>query len=256
MLAHAQQTQVNPNSGSFRTDADSKCPPAFKKVTKQGNIQDPNYRGPDKLFFCAPKNSEKLIKKSRSNPLSMKGLPFLSLDDFGAAKTDESQNPIRQALSKAEQEQLEVTLGELNFPNYLLSGCHDRAHAAYMLLSEEIKDKAMKVWVVAPSAYTRGVKGTIGLQGNPGIKWRYHVALAFQTSKGIVVYDAGLAPNKLISEQDWFALAEYPALSFRTYTAGEAYLFYDEETPINMDFWNCFGDAFCAVGRANSNHES
>lgn len=248
MQVFAQQVQSNRIPGSFPIDSTASCPSSFKKQIQPGNQHDPNYTGPDKIYLCVPDRPNKLTEKARKNPLSSRSLPFLSLDDFGALETSASQDPVREQLTREEETELSQLINGFNFPDYLLSGCHDRAHAAYLMIPEKLKDKALKIWVVSPSAYTRGVKGTIGLRDNDDINWRYHVALAFQTGKGLRIYDAGLFPNKLVKEQDWFDLAEYPHLSFKTFTPGKAYLFYDEDNDVqalndqksyvlNKDIW-------------------
>ena len=70
------------------------------------------------------------------------------------------------------------------FPRYIYSGCHNRAHASYLLLPPALKAKVMKIWVIAPSAYSIGFSGNIGLKGNePGysaVSWGFHVALAYR----------------------------------------------------------------------------
>ncbi|MEP4051078.1 MAG: protein-glutamine glutaminase family protein [Litorimonas sp.] len=261
--AIAQQVQSNRTSGSFPIVASSSCPKSFEKILDSGNQHDPNYTGPDKVFLCVPKKPGKLIEKARDNPLASTSLPFLSLDSFGALKTDISQDPVRQELTSQEEANLSQFLSGLNFSEYLLSGCNDRAHAAYMMLPEDLKNKALKIWVASPGVYTRGVVGLIGLKNDDSVSWGYHVALAFQTKEGLKVYDAGLAPGVLLKEQDWFDLAIYPPLSFKTFTPGKAYLFFNEDDDVtklnnqkdwvlNKDIWT--GEYYEYLGDAVANN--
>lgn len=118
------------------------------------------------------------------------------------------------------------------FPDYLYSGCHDRAHAAYLLLPLSMQLNAMKIWVFAPYRFAPGISGTITLPENSsratevGANWGYHVALVFKDSTGgLHVYDPALAPERLISREQWFALMNIPPLSFWTLVPGWLYSF-------------------------------
>lgn len=118
------------------------------------------------------------------------------------------------------------------FADYKYSSCHDRAHAVYMLLPDSLKRYAAKIWVFAPERITLAVTGTIGLRGQTNgtgatpVGWGYHVALAFREGDDAVIYDAALAPDRLITQEDWFGMMEIPLGSLATILAGQNYLFF------------------------------
>jgi hypothetical protein len=118
------------------------------------------------------------------------------------------------------------------FADYLYSGCHDRAHAGYLLLPPALAINSMKIWVFAPQRFAPGISGMITLRENPsrtteaGVRWGYHVAVAFKDSLGgHHIYDPALAPDGLITREQWFALMEVPQLSFWTLMPGWVYSF-------------------------------
>jgi hypothetical protein len=167
------------------------------------------------------------------------------------------------ALTSDELRTLQGEVADIRFANYRLSGCHDRAHAAYMLLSEGLQAKAIKMWVVAPSLYTRAVQGRITYPADASVNWGYHVALGFMTSEGIMLFDPTLSPGRLLTESEWLGSFEYPSLSFRMISEPTIYLFFDEPQMVvdfmkqngvaygNMGIWtgNSFG--YTGVSRAN-----
>lgn len=113
-----------------------------------------------------------------------------------------------------------------NFAGYLPSGCHNRAHALFLLLPERFRIKAMKIWLMSPGVYTPGFFGLIDLDAakwpQPDVNWGFHVALAFRRDDGeLVIADAGLRPDHLLSEAEWFAQMEVPPLSIWTLTTGD-----------------------------------
>lgn len=142
----------------------------------------------------------------------------------------------RQPLTDAETVALRQAVAALpTFPRYLFSGCHDRAHAAYLLLPAALRAKADKVWLFSPSRYTSAVQGTLRLAVNEPyadqVSWGYHVALLFKTPGGDLVLDPALAPGALIEPAQWFALMTIPPPSFWTVLAGHLYLFNDSGKP-------------------------
>lgn len=119
------------------------------------------------------------------------------------------------------------------FPDYLYSGCHDRAHAAHLMLPTDLRLNSMKLWVFAPHRYTAGISGTIGLEPNPSrsstddVEWGYHVALAFRDSSDrLHVYDPALARRQVISPDEWFGMMKLPTATIWTLVPGWYYLFY------------------------------
>lgn len=128
------------------------------------------------------------------------------------------------------------------FPDYLFSGCHDRAHAAYLLLPDSLKQYSAKMWLFAPERYTAGIRGTITLRENSqrssesGVSWGYHVALAFRDSAGTVyVFDPALSPDRLVTREEWFDLMVIPALAFWTLAPGSTYSFF---STLGLDLTN------------------
>ncbi|HEY7769837.1 protein-glutamine glutaminase family protein [Longimicrobium sp.] len=139
-------------------------------------------------------------------------------------------------MSEAETELLLRAAGSLpEFSPYLFSGCHDRAHAAYVLLPAAVRAKAGKVWLFPPARYTSAIAGKLGLNlavpYGEKVEWGYHVALYFKTSRGDLVLDAALTPGQLISPERWFSMMKIPAPSFWTVLDGGLYLFNDSGTP-------------------------
>ncbi|HEU4558355.1 MAG TPA: protein-glutamine glutaminase family protein [Longimicrobium sp.] len=136
--------------------------------------------------------------------------------------------------SEAARRHIADAIGSLpRFPDYLNSGCHDRAHAAFLLLPDSLRWYSMKIWVFAPERFTAGVTGVITLRDNSvrtteaEARWGYHVALAFKDSAGkLSVHDPALAPGRLISREEWFALMNIPSMSFWTLVPGWVYNFH------------------------------
>lgn len=98
-------------------------------------------------------------------------------------------------------ESLSLAFGSSDFPEYLFSGCHDRAHAVYLLLPQAFRTKAVKLWVLAPSKITGAIRGDITLRdvlGNGRVRWGYHVALGFRYGNDYLVYDPALATGLLL----------------------------------------------------------
>jgi hypothetical protein len=131
--------------------------------------------------------------------------------------TDQEESSLRAAISAMEA-----------FPAYVFSGCHDRAHAAHMLLPAALRPKVMKIWLASPAKYTAVLPGLIGLKG-PGaasqVSWGHHVALAFRNAAGEVrVVDPVLKPREVLTERQWFDLMILPRMTLWTLTKGDVYL--------------------------------
>ena len=157
------------------------------------------------------------------------GIPlYQPAKDFGAAGPWNA--PKEAAMSVQEEKAFAAAVaGMESFPAYLFSGCHDRAHAAYMLLPAELRAKTMKIWAIAPGRYTAVLPGLIGLNGSgpaESVAWGYHVALAYRNAQGQVrVVDPVLKPGEMLSEQQWFGLMKLPRMSLWTLTGGDLYLY-------------------------------
>jgi hypothetical protein len=152
----------------------------------------------------------------------------LPIEDFGSFGRENAEPA--EVISHRETAAFEAAVGKMQrFPRYFYSGCHDRAHAAYLLLPESLRSKTRKIWVVAPARYTAAVGGTIGLRGTgaaaSAVDWGYHVALAIDTPDGMRVYDAALHPQGTITRDAWFEIMTIPRLAFWTVSRGALYLF-------------------------------
>ncbi|WPB82650.1 protein-glutamine glutaminase family protein [Archangium violaceum] len=164
---------------------------------------------------------------------------YLPIEDFGKfGRENASSAP---ALTQAETTQFErAVAASEQFPAYLYSGCHDRAHAAYLMLPAALRPQVKKIWVVGPSRYTAAISGTIGLRApdaaSQAVKWGYHVALAVETPSGMRLFDPALRPGATITRDEWFALMKLPRLSIWTVTKGDLYLF--NYATLNMDAKN------------------
>jgi hypothetical protein len=157
----------------------------------------------------------------------------------GASFYDNNGNTSEVKINKffsEEEKNLSTAIGDLPlFPPYIFSGCHDRAHAAYMLMPDKLKSKSYKVWLFAPSKFTSSIKGTIGLNVitpyAEKVNWEYHVALIFYTNEGKLIYDSALSPKKLINMEQWFSLLKIPPGTIWTVLSGEKYLFNESGIP-------------------------
>jgi hypothetical protein len=154
---------------------------------------------------------------------------FWALERFGFPNAQRS--PTLAFLTEAEEANLKSAYLKLPAtPRYLYSGCHDRAHAIYLMLPSNLRPKLMKVWVIAPSRYTEAIGGMITSARPEGeyaaVHWGYHVAIAYRTaSGGLMVIDPALLPGQVVPETTWFAEMKAPALSLWTLTDGSVYLF-------------------------------
>ncbi|WP_375755624.1 protein-glutamine glutaminase family protein [Corallococcus exercitus] len=153
---------------------------------------------------------------------------YQPIEEFGTYGPQNASSA--PALTHAETMQFEQAVSAMEqFPPYLYSGCHDRAHAAYMMLPESLRLKTKKIWVVGPSRYTAAIQGTIGLRATDSasqkVDWGYHVALAVETPVGMRLFDPALQPGATLTRDEWFALMKLPRMSIWTITTGELYLF-------------------------------
>lgn len=147
--------------------------------------------------------------------------------EFGPYTAD--LTPTSDNLTATEEANLSAAIGNMPvFPQYIFSGCHDRAHAAYMLLPQVLRAKVMKIWAIAPSQYTAVIPGQIGLKGTGAAQkvfWGYHVALAYRSTVGdVMVIDPVLKPKQSLSSSQWFDLMKLPRMTLWTLTKGDVYL--------------------------------
>lgn len=173
------------------------------------------------------------------------GISYLPIGEFGSYGT--ANAPGWGILDRAGLDAFEQAIASMErFPPYLYSGCHDRAHAAYLLLPPAMRTNVSKIWVIGPSRYTAGIPGTIGLRASDrasrAVSWGYHVALAINTESGVRVFDPALAPGETLTREQWFALMVLPRLALWTITAGNIYLFnyakLDENGRNGNQIWN------------------
>lgn len=152
----------------------------------------------------------------------------LPVEDFGATGGLNAQAAMEMSAEEVTAFERAVA-GMPRFPAYFYSGCHDRAHAAYLLIPVNLRSKVRKIWVVGPARFTAAIAGTIGLRradaAASAVSWGYHVALAIDTGNGMRVYDPALHPEGTISRQQWFDMMTIPRFAFWTVTSGSVYLF-------------------------------
>jgi hypothetical protein len=178
-------------------------------------------------------------------------LPFVPISQFGTSGT--SYAPSRAVLTAEEEKEFQdyVKSAPL-FPRYLFGASRDRAHAAYMTMPAALKQKVSKIWIVSPSKHSASVKGYIRLTpdvpDSVDVKWDYHVALAFSNAEGLQVYDAGIAPGKVLDGEAWFSHILPDPLSFWTLTAERIYFFHPTSAPgsTNKEIWG--GSAYEYTG--------
>ena len=139
-----------------------------------------------------------------SDPTAFEAARFWSVDNFG--RTDPGRSPTSDTLTVADEAGLLAAYTALpSTPRYLYSGCHDRAHAIYLLLPKIFQPRLMKIWVMTPSVYTEAISGHItSTRTNPGDKdifWGYHVALVFHSADGsLKVLDPALEPGHIVTQ--------------------------------------------------------
>lgn len=231
---HAQQQQniqINLSQDALIVSAETQCPDGmvrkvytrFEQVAQQGFGSTQHYcvRGSD----AEPdgENAADLVEET-AWPTRV------SLADLGPVGMNSEHTPIE--LTDEQMLLLRSEISEMEFADYRLSGCHDRAHAAFLMLPAELQEAAFKIWVASPSVFTRGVRGAITFPADKDVSWGYHVSLAFLTADGIKVFDPTLSAGRLLTEAEWFGSFRYPSLSMRIYTPGTAYLFFNEEPAV------------------------
>lgn len=142
--------------------------------------------------------------------------------------------PALAALTPAEERALTAALAGLPaFPSYSYSGCHDRAHALYLLL-EQWRPRLAKVWLYAPSFLAPALGGTIRYQPAAGepTSWEYHVAVVYRqaASNQLMVLDPAIAPTVTpVALPAWFGKFDIPAASVWTLLDGKYYSFFRTE---------------------------
>lgn len=154
----------------------------------------------------------------------------LTVDQFtNSQDTADRMRASTSVMTADEEHRFLQAVKALNLPAYAYSGCNDRAHAAYLLLPDTLKQKVSKVWIAGPSAFTAALPGSISVKSNApalrDVSWSFHVALGYRTSSGYKVYDVALAPDGPLSRDAWLDLFEYPPLAAALTTAGRVYSF-------------------------------
>lgn len=260
-----QQRQVPIAEGVMIVAPDAECPQGTVRRVHSGQQQvaQQGY-GQSTIHYCVaatlavPEPGTTGAEDAKTAPAFPTLLP---LSSFGPEGTN--SDTLLSVLTPDELAALTAVIGGIEFAGYRLSGCHDRAHAAYMLLPKALQAKAVKQWVVAPSAYTRGVRGAIRYPADSKVEWRYHVALAFPTADGVLFFDPSLSPGKLLTEGQWLGSFDYPPLSMRFFAPAETYLFYGEDSDVkalhqkrsyiaNKDIW--VGNGFRYEGTSRNDH--
>lgn len=177
-------------------------------------------------------------------------LPFVPIADIG--ESGRSFAPSQTVLTAQTEKTLQAHLKALKFPVYIFSGGRDRTHFAYMSLPADLKAAVFKVWIVAPAKHSTVVKGFIRLApivpGSVDVRWSVHTALAYRSEEGMKVFDAAIAPGKILDGSVWFAALKPDHLSFWTMTDGRLYAFNEIATPgVTRQLWN--GDAMEYSGK-------
>jgi len=147
---------------------------------------------------------------------SSNDLQYIPIGEFGAfGAGNASIAPMMSQEDAVHFEQVVASMPE--FSHYLYSGCHDRAHAAYLLLPADLRSKVSKIWVVGPTSYTASISGTIRLRADDpdsrAVDWGYHVALMAETAHGTRIFDPALHPGATLSREQWFEKFVAPRLS-------------------------------------------
>ncbi|HEX9933499.1 MAG TPA: protein-glutamine glutaminase family protein [Allosphingosinicella sp.] len=147
-------------------------------------------------------------------------------------------------VSDEQEQDLLTRVREFEFPQYLYSGCDERAHAAWMLLPPELQARVHKIWIVTPAMYTYAIPGAVrSSRAEPAyraVDWGYHVALAYQSRRGLRIIDAGLRPGESLTREQWLAEMALSPLTFWTMTEASVYRFYTLSFTgaINESVWN------------------
>lgn len=261
--AYAQQLQVPIADGVIQISPDGECPEGSVRRTQVIAQQVAQQGFGQTLYYCV--RNDRMPDGSGDQPPQLvvrrAWPPLLPTSSFGNGVHSDVAPDV---LTTDELQALRGEIADIHFANYRLSGCHDRAHAAYMLLSRGFQEKAVKVWVVAPSLYTRAVQGRITYPADASVNWGYHVALGFMTAEGLMLFDPTLSPGRLLTESEWLGSFEYPSLSFRMISDPAIYLFFDEPQMVvdfmrenridygNMGIWT--GNSFGYTGVSRDNH--
>lgn len=231
--AQQQQRQTPLGDDVLIVSPDAKCPDGMTRQVYTAQPQRAEQGFGWTQHYCVAEGSVAEKQAQQGELVERSAWPVrVSLADFGTKGTNSEITPIK--LEAGELELLRAQIGKFRFANYRLSGCHDRAHAAFLMLPEALQEKAFKVWVVSPSVFTRGVRGSITYPADASVDWGYHVALAFSTDEGFRLFDPTLSPGRLLTEDEWLGSFRYPALSMRLYSPGKAYQFYNEDDDVSQ----------------------
>lgn len=151
--------------------------------------------------------------------------------------------PSVPVLSAGQEAKLLTALTALpSFSRYIYSGCHDRAHALWVLLPDDLKTYTAKVWLFAPGATTLAFNDalTVPSLGDKSPRWGYHVALMYKTASGVRVLDPAMdgwksAPPSLA---DWLGVIRTPYGTVMTTLDPKLYLFYSLPKSANTNLTN------------------
>lgn len=153
---------------------------------------------------------------------------YVPIAEFGTFGADNASSAAM--MTPEEAARFETAIADMqDFAHYLYSGCHDRAHAAYLLLPADLKAKVSKIWVIGSSRYTAALSGTIRLRADDpdsqAVDWGYHVALSAETAAGTRIFDPALHPGATLSREQWFAKFIAPRLSIWLVSSPAVYQF-------------------------------
>lgn len=259
----AQQVQVPIAEGVMQISPDGECPEGSVRRTQIVGQQVAQQGYGRTIHYCV--RADRMPEGSGDQPpqlVERKAWPtMIPISSFGAG-AHSNVEPV--VLTAVEKQLLDAEVEQIRFANYRLSGCHDRAHAAYLLLSQQLQAKAVKMWVVAPSLLTRALQGRITYPADASVNWGYHVALGFMTNDGMMLFDPTLSPGRLLTEGEWLGSFEYPSFSLRMVSQPQVYLFFDEPRIVvdfmkeenvaygNMGIWT--GGSFEYTGLSRENN--
>jgi hypothetical protein len=139
--------------------------------------------------------------------------------------------PAIPVLSREQEAALLAALQAIpQFSPYIYSGCHDRAHALWMLLPEALRAYTAKVWLLAPAAMTLALTDvlTIPELGASSPRWGYHVALVYRSESGVRVLDPTTEnwSTEPLSQAAWLDRIQTPYGTVMTTLDPKLYLFY------------------------------
>lgn len=162
---------------------------------------------------------------------------YVPASQFPNGKSDDGKTqlyhdaPAVPDLTPAQVREIKAALEAMpNMAGYIQSGCHDRAHAVWLMLAPHLKARVAKIWVFAPQALTLSFPDGITFARKDGNRatWGYHVALFYRADGEARVIDPTRDDWKAEhpTREGWLAAFTTPPLSIYTTLDPSLYLFY------------------------------